>query len=247
MAADDANQNGMNLPWLESASFWANVAVVVFGVLAAVAAVFALYFSLKRDSAKDAELIKFQQTSRVSIANADARAAEANEKAAAAGEGTAKALAEAANANARTQLLEVEAAGQKERAATAEKDLLALRQKIAPRRLTAEQKTKLTSALRPFSPAPINLAWAGPGGQESADLASDIIDAITSAGIPIPSRNILMDQYFKRVFMRAGTARMPEAEVIAAFLIESGLADKPVLVEPNADQQFLTILIGSKP
>jgi hypothetical protein len=72
-------------------------------------------------------------------------------------------------------------------------------------------------------------------------------DAITSTGIPIPNRNILMDQYFKGVFMRAGTARIAEAEVIATVLIESGLAKKPVLVEPNSDPQFLSVLIGSKP
>lgn len=71
----------MTLSSLESASFWANVAVVVLGVLAALAAGFALYFSSRSGGMKDAELERFQNESRTQIATANARVAEANESA----------------------------------------------------------------------------------------------------------------------------------------------------------------------
>lgn len=71
----------MILPDLESSSFWANVAVVVFTLLGASAGGFVLYFSSMLSAAKDAELELFQNESRVAIAKADARSAETTEKA----------------------------------------------------------------------------------------------------------------------------------------------------------------------
>ena len=181
------------------------------------------------------------------IARFNKEAGEARKSAGEAIERAGKAEENLAGANERAALAEQHAAEANKIAEGERIERLKLEASIKPRRLTAEQKSKLTSLLRPFAPIPINLAWAGPGGQESADLASDVIDAITSAAIPIPNRNILIDQYFKGVFMRAGTARLAEAEIIAAFLIEAGFAQKPVPVEPNSDPHFLTVLIGSKP
>lgn len=247
MAAAETNQNGMNLLWLDSAAFWANVAVVVFGALAAIAAVFALYFSLRRDAAKDADLARFQQASKVSIANADARAAEANGKAAAAEEGTARSLAESAAANTRTKLLEVEAASQRERAARAEKDLLELRQRLAGRRLSVEQKNKLTSLLKPFSGTSLSIHWVGSGGQEAVELVNEIQTAIIAAGIIVPNRNILIDVYMRGIAIKFGANRKVEAEVIASFLIEVGLSPKPVPAETLPIPDDLVIMVGSKP
>jgi hypothetical protein len=124
---------------------------------------------------------------------------------------------------------------------------LELEASIQPRRLTADQKAKLTSVLKPFSAIPITLDWVAGGGQESADLASDINDALMSAGIAIKSRNLLMDQYFKGIILMAGDSRLGQAEVIATFLIEVGLAKKPVGFQKITDPQELTIVVGSKP
>lgn len=77
------------------------------------------------------------------IATAGQQAAEANEKAAKATEGTAKALADAANANERAGKIELEAAQQRERAANAERELLELQEQMKPRRLTAEQRSRM--------------------------------------------------------------------------------------------------------
>lgn len=61
--AATTNQNGMDVAFLETASFWSNIAVVAFGVMAAVAAAFALYFGSRLGAAKDAGLELFQSES----------------------------------------------------------------------------------------------------------------------------------------------------------------------------------------
>jgi hypothetical protein len=76
---DKMNYSGMDLRAMEGASFWSNIAVVVFGILAAIAAAFALYFGSRLGAMKDAELLRFQVKAQADIANADARAARANE------------------------------------------------------------------------------------------------------------------------------------------------------------------------
>jgi hypothetical protein len=53
---------------------------------------------------------------------------------------------------------------------------------------------------------------------------ADSVRRNNQRGDPYPNRNILMDQYFNGVFIRAGAARIAEAEVIATVLIESELA-----------------------
>lgn len=125
----------------------------------------------------------------------------------------------------------------------------AIEQRIAARRLTAEQKNELISVLKPFAPTMVSLAWTGPGGQESADFASDFNDAILGAGIPITvnNRTNFMDQYFKGVLLKIGQNRAKEGEAIARFLIGAKLAPEPVPTLPPANAEDLTIVIGAKP
>jgi hypothetical protein len=185
----------MTLSFLEWASFWANVATVTFGVLAAIAAGFALYFSGRLGAAKDAELATFKKTAEASIAMADARAAEANQKAAEATEGSSKAVADAAHAQERTGRLEIEAAAQQERAARAEKDLLGLQQRIMPRSLSASQARALSDALE-------NATTKGPvivvcilGDAEGLAFASQLQTILRTTGWPgYPNRDEVVNQ-----------------------------------------------------
>jgi len=156
---------------------------------------------------------------------------------------------EIAKANERAARAEQEAAEANKAAESERIERLKLEASIAGRRLTAEQKEKLKSLLKPFAPTMIELEWTGPGGQEAADLASDINDAIVGAGIPITqaNRTIRMDQYFKGVLLRVGDDRKVEAEVIALFLIESNLSTRPVPTLPPNSPQRLAIVIGAKP
>ncbi len=139
------------------------------------------------------------------------------------------------------------AADATERAALAEQHTAELQASLRPRRLTAEQKAKLTALLNPFSALPITLEWVGSGTQEVADLASDILDAIISAGITVPNKNILMGEYFRGVQLKVGKNRNAEAEAVGRFLIETGLSTLPVTARPDPNADAFAIVIGSKP
>jgi hypothetical protein len=164
-------------------------------------------------------------------------------------EGEIAATSKLANdAGERAGKVEIEAGKQRERAAKAESDLLELKKSLAPRRLTAEQKAKLTALLKPFAGTSMDVEWADAGGPEAADLASDILDAVQRAAINIKTKNILMGLYFRKILMKYGANRMAEANVIATFFIEVGLSEEPVpgqLLE--ADPNQLAIAVGIKP
>jgi hypothetical protein len=215
-----------------------------FAALAALAVVVATGVVLSRSKqlgATQQTLLKAKddQLSR-DLSDKDLKIAEAGRGAAEAQKGIALAQADAARAN--QHAAEANSKAEEERVKRLE-----LEASLKPRRLSAEQQNKLTAALQPFAGIPINLAWSGPGGTETADLASDFNNAIINSGSTVPKRNILMDQYFKGVFLKAGSARRQEAEAIAQFLIEAGLCPKPVPLQSVPDVQELTINIGSKP
>jgi len=71
--ATATSRKGMTLDWLETASLWSNIAVVVLGVLAAIAGGFALFFGLKLGAIKDAD----QQQLELRVAAQQERAAKA--------------------------------------------------------------------------------------------------------------------------------------------------------------------------
>ena len=137
----------MDLEFLSKASSWANAAVVVFTLLAAVAGVAAWHFSSQYRVAKDTAFERFKLQSAVSIAESAARTAEASKRASEAEEETAKAVAEAASANERTKALEVEAGKQRERATEAQKKLVELQERTKPRQISEEQRSRLMTLL----------------------------------------------------------------------------------------------------
>lgn len=234
ISASTRNQSGMALPELESASFWANVAVVIFTLAAASAGGFALYFSSKASAVRDAELVRFQEESRVSIANADARSAEANEK--------------AAGANERTGKLEVEAGQQRERAAKAEASLLELRQRLAPRQIKGKDFLKLLEG-KPKMPVEIMFLRDDP---EAWGLAMQLRDFLRQATwnppepVPIPPTDVprLADQPST---MGAGGQPTGVAVVIRATTQEEFrlFGDREAPTAFNALQQALLHSLGS--
>ena len=137
--AASTNHSGMTWPSVETLSSWANIAVVALGVAAAIAGVFALYFSSKANASKDAELLRFQNDSKIALASAEARAAEANRMAADAGEGTEKI---------RQENLKLSLRVEEERKARLE-----IERALGPRQLLPSERTALLSLLRGI-PAP---------------------------------------------------------------------------------------------
>lgn len=120
------------------------------------------------------------------IAGTEHAAAEANKRAAEAGEGTAKALADAASANERAGKLELEASSQRARAAKAEHDLLVLQQRLASRRIGANEHSALVASLKPFAGSTVEITRLG--DSEAGQFADDLIQVFTESGWNLRTR-----------------------------------------------------------
>lgn len=186
------NHSGMTLPSLETASFWANIAVVALTVLAAISGIFALYFSNKVGAAKDAALERFKTESATTISLADARAAEANKISNAiehdnlvlrgdlnAEQGRVAGLQkDAADAKTAQQKVETELAKQKEKAASAEARLFELQKRHSPRMLAL---TKFIEDLKDKPRASAEVMYKKDDG-EAWGLAWEIAGGLSGAG-----------------------------------------------------------------
>ncbi len=248
-AASKASHSGMTLQFLESASFWANVAVVVFTVLAAIAGVFALYFASRLSVAKDADLDRFKTESAKVIASADARAAEANKKAAEAGEGTAKALSGAAEANERASRLELESLHQRERAAKAEKELLELQERIRHRSITAEQRGRLIAVLRDLPKGQVSVTCVL-GDGEGLAFANQVVDVLKSAGWPVDGTNqgAFAPNNPVGFFVRVRNAANAPAHAHALLEAFNSVGIKlDGAQNPALDEKTVEIVVGNKP
>lgn len=132
---------------MEKFKLWLDVAIVVFGLLAAIAAIVGLIIGNRIDYAKELEEKQWQ----AKIAESSAQAEKAKEEAA-------MALSSAASMNERANALELETETQKERAAIAEKQLLELTEKLKPRKITAEQHWNIVADLRKSPRGKINIS-----------------------------------------------------------------------------------------
>jgi hypothetical protein len=132
-------------------------------VVAAVATLFVSFFGSRLARQKDDELATFQNESNLKISSAQAEAAKANER--------------AGLANERAARLEVDA---EKLRLEAEKERLArvkIEEKIAPRRLTAEQIRSIANRLREFSGQRLNTFVVG-GDSEIVDIGDNILSAL---------------------------------------------------------------------
>jgi hypothetical protein len=85
----------------------------------------------------------------------------------------------ASDAKASQQRVEIELSKQQERAANAEKELLELRERTNPRRLTVEGQKTLAAKLRAFAGQKINVVTYG-GDEEIVGIAKDIMAVLSS-------------------------------------------------------------------
>jgi hypothetical protein len=172
------------------------------------------------------------------IATTGERVAVADEKAA-------KASAEAAAANERAGKLELEAAQQRERAARAEKDLVDLQQRVAPRRLSADQSATIVSALR-TQPNALHIIRLG--DSEAGTFADDLIAALRTAGwnVSVTGIGTMSPPRYGLVYLRGrSTAIPPAVEALRNVLQRAGItmsADDGS--GPNGSS---ALLIGLKP
>ena len=94
---------------------------------------------------------------------------------------TVKANEEAARAHERTTMLDLELEQQRERAANAEKQLLELRERLAPRTLNTQQQANITQKAKAFTKHKINIITPA-DDVEIINVGNKIIDALQAAG-----------------------------------------------------------------
>jgi hypothetical protein len=179
----------MKILLLEKWSSISDSALVVSAVLVALSTFMAVYFGSKLRTEKDRELAKYQSQSTLDISVANVRAAEATEKAATAGAKVAEANRGWEEAKKATALASLDFEKQKERAATAEKELLILKQKISPRHISAEQEIQLLASLKHAAKG--NVLVSSPmGNSEAVNYATRISEILIKAGWAVDKKGI---------------------------------------------------------
>jgi len=156
---------------------------------------------------------------------------------------------ESANLSLRGQIatLERDAAEQRERAAIAERELLALRQAASPRSFTDAQLKAFTSILAAGPKGSMELMFQA-GDLEAAQFASQIYNALTSAGWTPNRLQPVMESVIVRginVWVR-DTNRAP---VRAKTLVDAFLAaDVDVTVRSNAElpENHVALMVAPK-
>lgn len=240
----------MDLEFLSKASSWANAAVVVFTVLAAVAGVAAWHFSGQYRDAKEAAIERLKLQYAVNIAESGARTAEATKSASEAREEAAKAVTEAAGANERAKTLEFEVNKQRERAAQAEKKLFELQARTAPRQISEEQRTRLVTLLRAASPKGLVGLGCVRGDAEGGTLAEQIDEVLKAAGWT--TTGIAQGTYEGGnptglfVLVKSASTAPAHAAVLQRVFKEAGI-QLPAYTKSNLGTGDVHIIVGTKP
>ena len=189
----------MDTAFLETAWVWSRVAVAAFGVLTAVAVVFALTVASRLTTARQADLERLTSEMRAAIETAEAKVAEAEQQAALARAAAEEALLkaqESASAAARVaqpapvQVPAVQAPAPQPSAPqtpAAQKPVIEAPRATAPtngasnRHLTVQQRLTLIALLRAAAePRLVELSWVATN--ESYAFATEIRTALQDAG-----------------------------------------------------------------
>lgn len=185
------------------------------------------------------------------IKAAAAVVAEADRKAAEAGEGTAQALAEVAAAKEREAALALKVEEQREKTANAERALLELRQRVADRSLTAEQRKTLTAHLATGAKGPISIVCMG-WNPEPCAFAVELADILRLNGWTVDFDL----QKSELVFGGGGSTTgliiwvrdldTPRATVLHRALQAAGL-DPDLDAREHLDEDSVKLVVGYKP
>jgi hypothetical protein len=126
----------------------------------------------------------------------DEKIAEAGERAALADKRAGEANIAAADAKAAQQRVETDLAKQQERAATAEKDLLELKERIKPRRLTDKQSADFVAVLSRLPNTVLKLGWTAGGGDEGFKLLQQLMPLFRQARWKVPEATNEVSNHF---------------------------------------------------
>ncbi|MFZ0310062.1 MAG: hypothetical protein WAL89_17945 [Candidatus Sulfotelmatobacter sp.] len=129
-----------------------------------------------------------------------------------------------------------------------EGELIALKAKSLPRRLSSEQIELLRSRVARFQKQSISLACAN-GGKESLDFELDFAKAFDPIGklkTYLISCDLIVGGgvFPPPLQIEAGTERQGDAEILAKALADIGMNKKDIARKPNENKDFLALTIG---
>jgi hypothetical protein len=156
-----------------------------------------------------------------------------------------------ADAKAAQQRVETDLAKQQIRAAKAETDLLELQQRIAPRRVSSEQRTKFLESFeirKNLHNQHIRVSSLSgvPDGEDFANDLAKLFEAAGYTGVEVepPSFKIDMPKGIQVIF---GTNRATEAEAIAHSLRKAHIQIPPLdAIMTNDNPEHLFVFVGMK-
>lgn len=135
----------------------------------------------------------------------------------------------------------------------AENELIALKAKSLPRRLSSAQKELLRSRLELFTTKNIILSCVN-GGAETFDFAQDFLEVLfhkplTFGGqYPLSCSTIIGgDVNVPPIQIEAGAGRQHDADILFKALVEIGINKKDIARKPNDNKELLALSIGPKP
>ena len=155
---------------MENIKLGLDICIAIFGLLAALSVIFSLILGSKINYAKKVE----EERLILKVAESNANSDKAKKEAAIA-------LDNAAKINEKAKILELKVAEQKERAAIAERELIALQDKIKPRTIPEEKIKDIVSELKKITNSNI-LISSSLGDGEAAPFARQFQAIFESAG-----------------------------------------------------------------
>ncbi len=164
--------------------------------------------------------------------------------------------AEVARRNAESFRLDIAKANERAAEANkmAEEERLArlkIEERLAPRRLSAEQIATLVKDLKPLSGRDVNLLFIS-GDPETAVFADLLTGALKTAGLKVAIRpGMILGTVKPGILLQIGKNRLVDANILANALIDAGLAERPIPAEqiPEEDKtrlEELQIVLGPK-
>ena len=245
----------MSFETLENWLFVGSLLALVVGAVTGIGSAFMSRISARRQEERMVTAETNLAGAQKDAADAQLKASDAAAGASAAAERAAKADETAASANARAAVLEKQAEEQRERAAKAERELLEVKERIAPRQLTEVQHRSIVDSLSGFrpggeltvicvggSPEPCAFAHQLAKALEDAGWRPDFSEGnrgILLAGNPWPAITLLVREH--------GSPEWVPAWVVKLQLAFAGAGlDVPIKVHPDVPEDTARLFVGSK-
>jgi hypothetical protein len=127
----------------------------------------------------------------------------------------------------------------------AERELIALKAKSRPRRLSSAQKDFLRQKIPSFTTKTIWVSCVN-GGQETSDFAQDFIAAFNAGHFPGCSQIVGFSPNLPLVQVEAGLDRQNDADILVKALTDIGINKNEIARKPSDNRALLFITIGPK-